>query len=518
MTNTANSINQRLTPTKTNILVFFIVFALEMIGGVYIGYYRELVQTDAFARTANAYYVLFIKPPRFASIGLVWTPLPSILQLPLAALSMFWKPLVTRGIAAAIVTSSFAAASSVILYKAFSRLNISKIQAGLLIILYATNPFIFYYGLNGMSEMIFFFLIIYIIICMTRWIEEGLSSYITKIGFALALAFFTRYEAIPFAFAVGIGVLLIIFFSKNGKEFIPVGVKEKYFYAEGTLIVLYAPFLYSILLWILFNWVISGNPLYFLNSSYSNSAETQFSSIRGTPIELLGFAITSTMPFIPVFIAIIIARIADKRLFKSDFFILFSMVASMTFFHYILLIKGASYGWLRFFSYSLPICFAWIPYELSQHYRSNFNKSIAFIVLVLSLIVSSFLTGNTLNNPQLTPEEHGTIITLVDLEVAEYINTDLENEKILIDSFLTGGILLNVKSFDNIVTSANLNFWDALDNPQKYGITYILIPEEIGTGKLDAIIVKYPDLYENGVDWCTKVKKFDGYGLFKVIY
>lgn len=525
MTKTSKSINhdlslkkQGLTSAQTNMLLFFIIFSLEIIGGIYRGYYSGFITTDSFARTANAYYVLFIKPPRLASIGLVWNPLPSILQLPLVALSALWKPLVTKGIAAAIISSTFAASSSVILYNAFTKLKISTPQALIMIALYATNPFIFYYGFNGMSEMLIFFMMIYTVTCLTLWMEEGLQNYITKISIALALAFLIRYEAVPFAFAVGIGALLIIFLGKNEKKFVPLELKERYFYAEGTLTVLYAPFLYSILLWILFNWAISGNPLYFLNSSYSNTAFSQFSTIGGASVELLGYIMPRAIPFIPVFLAIVIVRIADKRLIKSDFFIILSLVAAMLAFHYLMLVKGASYGWLRFFSYSLPISFAWVPYELSRYQRSNSRNNFAFIVLVLSLIISSFLTGNALNNPQLSAEEHGTYLNTTDLAIAEYINTDLDNEKVLMDSFLTGGILINLDNLDNIVTTASLNFYEALDNPQKNGITYILIPAETGTGKLDAITSKYPDLYNKGSNWCIEVKAFDGFKIFKVLY
>lgn len=511
---------QRLTSTQTNILLFFIIFALEMIGAIYSGYYSELIMNDAFSRTANAYYVLFIKPPRFASIGLVWNPLPSLLQLPLVALSTLWKPLVTKGVAAAIVTSTFAASSGVILYNAFIKLNIPKSQALILITLYATNPFIFFYGFNGMSEMVFFFLMIYVVICITLWIETGLQNYITKIGFALVLAFFTRYEAVPFACAVGIGVLLIIFYSKKEQKFIPVDAKEKYFYVEGTLTVLYAPFLYSIFLWILFNWAISGNPLYFLNSSYSNLAQSQYAINSGTPLDLLVYVATMSLPFVPVFIGIIIVRLFSNRLIKSDFFVLLSMVAAMIIFHYLMLIKGNSYGWLRFFSYSLPICVAWIPYELSQCNKKSINKNLAFTILAVSLLVSSLLASNALNNPRLSPEEHGTnsIMSSGSLQVADYINTNLNDEKILTDSFLTAGIILNVNNIDDILTSASLHFYDAVNNPRKYGITYILVPDPNGIGALDAIALKYPGLYNNGADWCTEVQTFDGYKLFKVIY
>ncbi|MDR3599037.1 MAG: hypothetical protein P4L49_00890 [Desulfosporosinus sp.] len=500
------------------ITIFCLVFFLEMAGGIYYGYFQQIVLNDAFSRTANAYYVLFIKPVRFASIGLVWNPLPSVLQLPFVVFAKVWKPMVTNGISAALVTSAFAAGSCVLLYRAFLRYKISKFKAIILLVLYGSNPFIFFYGFNGMSEMIIFYMIIYVVLCLTLWIHEGTPSYIMKIGLTLALAFYCRYEAIPFAAAVGVGVLIIIFFSTKEKQFIPPSNrKERYFYAEGTGIILYTPLLYAIFVWIIFNWVINGNPLYFLNSAYSNSSQSQYAAFVGTPLTAFFYVLNKSLPFLPVFMAIIIVRIINRRLLKSDFLILLCLVATMILFHFLMLLIGNSFGWLRFFAYALPICMAWLPYELSQ-VKNKVKQTLVFVILAFSLLVSSILTGYYLASPELSPEEHNLIISSESRQVAEYINNNLQDELILVDSFLTGGVVLNIDNIDNIVTSASLNFYDVVDNPRKYGITYILVPDQSGIGHLDAINSKYPNLYANNVDWCVEVKDFDGYRLFKVIY
>ncbi|WPC43603.1 glycosyltransferase family 39 protein [Clostridium sp. JS66] len=498
-------------------LIFFIIFSCEIALGIYFSYFKDIVLNDALSRTANSFYVLFVKPRRFASIGLVWNPLPSVLQLPLVYLAKFWRPMVSSGIAANIITALFSALSCSYIYKIFIRLKVPKVYSIILIALYVTNPFIFFYGSNGMSEVIFFFMIIYSVLCLTLWIKEGSANYIVKIAFALAMAFFCRYEAVPFALAIGVGVVLIIFFSKKEKKFVfNNSFKEKYFYAESSLVILYTPFLYSIMLWILFNWIISGNALYFLNSAYSNSAQSQYAATITNSISALKYILKKCEPFMPLFIGIVIIRIKNKRLLRIDFLILLFMVMIMIIFHFTMLIKGNSYGWFRFFSYSLPICFAWIPYELSEINKKH--KKFEFSVLIVSLLLSSILTGTALLDASLSPEEHNLIITNESHKVADYINSDLSDEIILSDSFLTSGILVNVQNVDNLVISSSLNFKEAVKNPWKYGVTYILVPDKSGIGKLDAINTQYPDLYKYGAEWCTLVKEFDGYKLFKVNY
>lgn len=502
---------------STLITVFFLVFFLEMAGGIYYGYFKEILLNDAFSRTANSYYVLFLKPLRFASIGLVWNPLPSVLQLPFVLIANFWKPMVTHGISAAIVSSVFAAGSCVLLYKTFLRYNVSRFKTIVLLVLYGLNPYIFFYGFNGMSEIIFFYLIIYIVSYLNLWIDERSPNYIMKIGFALALAFLCRYEAIPFAGAVGLGVLTIIFFINKEKRFISkFNRKEKYYYAEGTGIVLYTPLLYSIFIWIIFNWVITGNPLYFLNSAYSNASQSEYATFDSAPLEGFVYVMKNSIPFISVFIAIIIVRIISRRLLKRDFIILLFLVVTMILFHYLMLLRGNSYGWLRFFSYSLPICMAWLPYELSQ-LKNKVYQNISFVVLALSLLSSFVLTGYFLTNPELSHEENNLTISNESRRIAEYINNNLEDEIILVDSFLTPGIILNTNNIDNIVTSASVGFYEIVDNPRKYGISYILVPEPTRIGHFDAINLRYPNLYSDGMEWCVKVKDFDGYRFFKVI-
>jgi hypothetical protein len=514
------SYNKRIflkLPIKDSLIMFLSVFIAEFAGGIYFSYFKGILLNDAFSRTANAFYVLYVKPVRLASMGFVWNPLPSIFQLPFVELSKIWRPIVSAGISAVIITSFSAAFSALILFEVFTRFNIQKKYSIFIIFLYVTNPFIFFYGMNGMSEQIFFLAAIYVVANMTLWMREGSPEYIIKIAFALAFAFFCRYEAIPFAAAVGIGVLINIFFSNKERRFIPSNIKrEKYYYAEGTAIVLYAPIIYGILLWIFLNWTITGNPLYFLNSVYSNAAQSQFTNSVGSPIKTIEYVAQRAMPFLPLFFAIMIIRLATKRLLRSDFFMLCILVVVMIAFHFLMLIKGSSYGWLRFFSYSLPICIAWIPYELSE--VKKIFRPVVFKILCASLIISSILTGMALSNPVIAIEEHYGVVSEQCTEISEYINEEFPDDKIMMDSFVTSAIILNVKNINNIVISSDLNFNKYLEDPAKYGIDYIIVPDpDGGVGwALDAFNKRYPDLYKNGADWCTLKKEFEGYKIFQI--
>ncbi len=504
-------------PKSDSFMMFFAVFMIETICGIYVSYFKGILLNDAFSRTANAFYVLYVKPLRLASMGFVWNPLPSIVQLPFVELSKLWRPFVSAGISGVVMTSFSAALSAAILLRTFTEFNIKKKYSIFMCLLFVFNPFIFFYGMNGMSEGPFFAAAIYVVANETLWAKKGRPEYIVKMAFALAIAFLCRYEAIPFAAAVGIGVLINIFFNKNEKRFVASNLKrEKYFYAEGTAIVLFAPMAYAIALWIFLNWTITGNPFYFLNSVYSNTAQSQFTSSVGSITKTIQYIAQRSMPFLPPFFAIMLIRVMTKRLLRRDFFMLCALVASMIAFHFLMLIKGSSYGWLRFFSYSLPICIAWIPYELSETPKAL--QRMVYRILCVSFIISGIFTAKALSSPVIAIEEHDAVISEQYGEISDYINEQLSDDKILMmDSFMTAPIILNIKNINNLIISSSLEFNEYLENPAKYEVQYILVPDpDSGVGSLDAFNTRYPDLYKEGAEWCTLIEETESFKIFEI--
>lgn len=501
-------------------IVIGTVFLLEAAYGIYLGYGMGVLFGDAYSRTANAFYVVFIKPQRYASIGLVWNPLPSTLQIPFMYLAKFWRPIASKGISGAITTAFFAALSAGVILKTFHKFKVSNGHALMVTLIYIFNPFIFFYGANGMSETISYFFIIYSICSITQWMKFGASKYMLHLGFALAGLFLTRYEAIPFAVAIAICVILNILFNPEEKKYVLFKNKnERFYYLEGTLILVFLPMGYIIFLWILFNFVITGNPFYFLNSVYSNVSQSTFATVNGTYFEIFLYVMERAILFLPLYFAILLIRIKEMRLLYYDFISLNILVIAMLAFHYIMLLKGDSYGWLRFFSYSLPICIAWIPYEISV--CSFKNLKYAKLVIVIGLIISSFMYFNVFaNNKELAKEEIGSFEGSVNKEsytVADYINTKIPDKKILMDAFTLSGVVLNTDNIDNLVISSSPDFYDSVDEPLHYGIDYLIVPDPSGVGALDAINSRYRNLYENGTEWCVEEMKFDGFKLFRVI-
>ena len=140
--------------------MFFAVFLAELIVGYYVNQIQHRILGDALSRAANAYYVLWIKPAHLASIGFVWNPLPSLLELPFMVFAQIWRPIASSALAGLFWTAAFTAGSAALIYNNCRHFKLSSLATWGITLLFSLNPFIFVYGFNAMSEAFFIFFII----------------------------------------------------------------------------------------------------------------------------------------------------------------------------------------------------------------------------------------------------------------------------------------------------------------------------------------------------------------------
>lgn len=526
--NAAEKRERRRQNTMT-LLVGLIVLIVELAAAYVVLYQNEMLMGDAMSRTANAYYVIAIKPSKLASIGFVWNPLPSLLQLPILLFASLWKPLATVGFSGAIVTAIFAGMNAGLIFRYLWQSGLNVGTALLLTLLYAFNPFIFYYGFNGMSETIFFTAIIMITANLIFWAQDRQSGRLVVIALMLAMAFLTRYEAFPLAFSCGLALIVIVYLVEDKfspfKEK-PAKMKFDYLTASGTM--MFLPMLYAIGIWIFLNWTIMGDPLYFLRSAYSNTSQSDllwegFLAAVNTPFKAFVFALKLMLPFLSLFIVILVERYFTKRLFRYDFLILILLIGGLTGFHCLMLLSGSSFGWLRFFSFSLPITIAWLPYELTQLGKRARNATLvaSCIALVLSGAIVSYYMFNDLD---LAREEYPVFAqhdmeggTPEQIQMAEIINKKYSRATILMDSFVASTLILNLDHPENVITTTSDNFDEAVKHPLGQDVEYILLPASDGVGKLDALNNAYPGIYYEGAPWLELVEEVTGHRLYRIL-
>ena len=497
-------------------IVFAFLFAAEMAYGVYLGYFKGVLLGDAVSRTANAFYVLFCKPYRFTSMGLVWNPLPSMLQLPFVALAKLWRPFVTKGIGAAVVSALFAAWQGKILVRTFDLLKVDRLPSLLLTFLFCLNPYIFFYGANGMSEIIFVAFSVQIVCSLSLWMRKGGGSHLIAVAVGLVGMFLTRYEAIPFAIAVALGMCVQILFSQRERKYYPItNRKESFFYVEGSMWVTFFPLIYAVLIWIFYNWSITGNPLYFLNSGYSMSAYSDYYTSYGGFAGAVGYVWARMWPFLIIFCGLFVARLMAGTFFQSDSLIIAVVTLGLSVFQFFMIAKGKSGGYVRYLCYPMMIAAAWIPYQISV--LKNGKRKAAIILMSLVLVFNGLYFVWAFQYSSIMREDTLLMVPTKSDQVADYINSHLKNERILMDSYRTYYIIMNVNNVDNLVVSCSPDFEQAVKDPVKNNIDYLVVPEIGSYGNMDALNIAYPNLYWHGEKWCQEVVSIQEYKIYKVL-
>ncbi len=511
------------------LLLFLGVLSAEIAGAYILLYRNGYILSDAIARTANAYYVLYISPPKLASIGLVWNPLPSFMQLPFLLFARLWPPLATYGVAGGLVTAIFAAINVAYLFRCFKHYGTSTWLSLLFLLLLCLNPFWFYYGCNGMSEMPFYTSIIVSTHALGKWNESRKTFDLVVIAVILCLGFLCRYEALAIAAGVGIAVLAVIYFAKDPHSaFQRKSLRMRTEYSAATYVLVFLPFVFTVGVWILLNWTIMGDPLHFLNSQYSNSAQSEY--IRNqdvilamsNPASTFVFMMQKMLPFLPLAIAMGVERIASKRLFRIDFFLPFSLFLLVSGFHFSMLTTHKSFGWLRFYSFALPIYFAWLPYELSR--LKGLLRQASVLMFATALILSGLLVYGTFDSQIQAPEEYEAIYqtdvsgVALQRQAAERINTTYLEDTILLDSFTMSTLVLHLHSPERLIINTSEVFQAAVRAPSKFDVRYIIVADPNGIGALDTFNIVYPDLYSGGEEWCVEREEIHGFKVFEVLY
>ncbi|PNQ82594.1 MULTISPECIES: glycosyltransferase family 39 protein [Paenibacillus] len=512
--------------------LFVFILALELSAGIYFSYVLGYMHTDALSRVANAFYVLYSRDPHLGAIGFIWNPLPSLLEMVILLLYPIFPALATYGLAAVILSATFAALTAMLLYRAGVRTGLSSGMSIMLALLYALNPFILLFGANGLSDSLYIYFIMMTVIEFALWLKDRMTASLIVSGLALAMAFWTRYEAVPLGVAMAGGVVLAIMFLHRNMGRRELALREKLHKVEATWLLLLLPVVFSGLLWIFFNYLIMGNAFYFLNSEYSNTAQSaellnddKFVEIFSNPLVALKFIASKTLWYsVPLF-AILFIRLLGGRLFRWGTLIILLLFLSVPGLQFLLMMKQSSYGWFRYFMYVFPITVAWLPYELSQ-LQGRWRRA-AFGLVSVSLLLTAGLLSYALTRPDIAPDENSFLtrtgnVNYVrqesDRKIAVWLDEHLPKSTIMTDSASAYTMIVYSQYPKRFLITSDYSFNKALSYPQDNHVDYILVPKIMSGMPLSKINMVYPNLYEKGAPWVQLEREFNGeWRLYKVL-
>lgn len=500
-----------------------VTFLLECAAGYYYNVIVAYYHSDGISRVANAFYVLYSRNPHLGAIGFVWNPLPSFVDMIFLTLYPLIPEMATKGIAGLLMSAVFSSLTVVVAAKAFLSNGLPRWSSIVFPLLFALSPMIFIFGFNGMSDAPFMFFIVVSVVRFLAFMDTGKPGNLFFASMALALAFWCRYEAVPFGFALILSAAVAVGLTSSGRSRLAK--------MEGVFLVIATPLIYSALLWLLLNALIVGNPFYFLNGEYSNISQIQghlddpiYASMLNNPVNAFIYAAKKIAVFSVPFASILLIRALNGRLLKKATLILICLFLSIPMLQVVMLMRGTTLAWTRYFIYVLPVSFAWLPYELGS-IRRKWHITVPLVAMAVNFCILSY----AITQPSIAPDENTFLQNSFGshtqayydqqqwIGIADYLDENYPESSILADSFSAYMIILESHYPKRFFISSDYNFKKAISDPSLFGVEYILIPKPGSPSVISAVNNAYPNLFEHGADWAELVKSFgDEWRLYRV--
>ncbi len=211
-----------------------------------------VVVFDALDRLTRAYMAWHNDPPKLAAIGFVFPPLTTVVFLPFTVI----KPLATSLVALPLASAIFGGSMIVAMNRLLAACSMTGLQRWLVLALFGLNPLVLFYAGNGMSEVVYLALLTFSLYCFMSWFLTAQPRFLVAAGLAFSLLVLLRYSF--GIWALVIAAMMAVGLSRRGAQ------NDE---TEGTLVTFLAPLVYALGVWMLFNWLIVGDPLRWLSTS-----------------------------------------------------------------------------------------------------------------------------------------------------------------------------------------------------------------------------------------------------------
>ena len=513
-------------------MVFTAFFLLYAALG-YVMYRVGYINPDSSARVGNAGYTLMSRYPHLGAVGFVWNPLPSFVEIPLFKLtySMHW--IKTTGYVAAIQSALFMAGAVVQVRGIALDRHVGRAARWLAMAAFAFHPMVLFYGGQGMSEAAELFLLLWACRHLLRWLRAAQPINLVVCGMALALCYLARIEAALTA-AVTAAMVFAISTMRNrvGRGW-RAGTRLG---LHDAVVVGFLP-AFTIGAWALSSWLLVGSFFDSFTSQYGNAAQVASAGIEITR-EALGFTGTTEtiaaqllgmQPLVLVVLAMAITRAVRQR--SIDIVAPLTLFGSILVFQVYAIYTANTFGWFRFFLTAVPIAVVALltttqpPSPSSSCTSSSGRRSPFWLVPMLAAVLVTSIPSAwaAMLNPAVGKEEFGIRSAIwpdrypksehwifwggdLSRTTAKWFDDqNLPPGSVLVDTFSLGKTWLASNNPKQFAIRSDYDFFDRVNAPLENGVRYILVPKPFGFGKLDAINLRYPTIWQDGGGFATLV-------------
>ena len=518
---------------RENIITGVFLFACYILGGSYIDFFRGYLPGDGLSRLVSAWLVSQGTVVKLSSIGFIWPPIPTLLLVPWALIPSLFKNWM-----AVVVVSSLAATIACLMVGQIARIcGVSKWWRRVIVFLFAVNPLVVIFAINGMSEAILMAATLIAGYWLIRFWQTGRYTHLIFSAFFFGLLPLIRYEFALVTAWSGLLILLLIWEKRHQYS------REKFGqFLEGVLLAYISLVIYPLFLWVLSNWFIMGSPFYFLanNRSSTNVAEFQLSAygIITTPLSSFRIIFQAWFWTFPLEVIASVSLILLGWRKKSNFLVGFGLMPLIVpALQFLLLMRRSNVPLLRYFVMVVPL--GLLVSMVFFYFFSNFvkwrrwGKISIMVLIVLLLLFSNVMSVIQLNSYPYQTFEGATWHALIgqgdtrDKEVMEaydigklLVKTVPAGSKILMDTYGYGyAVLFGANTHKIFMDYTDPNYDAALLNPQGY-VDYILVPSPYQSDAYYAVNMAQKTLYAKGASWVELVnilpQTIDGWKLYKI--
>lgn len=217
------------------------------------------VYNDAMSHLNVARLVVDNIQPGLSQLGSVWLPLSHLLILPFVTNDFLWH----TGLAGAIISMAAFVVSGLSIYKIVTILSSSRLAALLATVAFVLNLNMLYLQTTALTEPLYLGIFTLSILMLVIYLKNGSLRPLIALSGLCLLGVLTRYDAwfVAVVIAIIIAVNEFVVLRKNLKATL------------GQLLLFGLPIIFGVALWLGWNLIIFGDPLYSFVGPYSARAQ-----------------------------------------------------------------------------------------------------------------------------------------------------------------------------------------------------------------------------------------------------
>ena len=507
----------------------WVIFGASLIlyaaAGWAAAYVLQTYNWDGVSRIAQAHGVFFSRDPHLAATGFVWPPLPVLTDLPLV---LMLKPLGLVLLSGPVMSALYGAFALVQLSEVLRRFGLPLPWRLAWIVLLGAHKLIIHNSVMGLSEAPFLAFLLLSLNGFLMWEESRTSGGLVWAGIGSALAVYCRYEALAWVMTMALAIAWQLYFE---------GRKPWRNIAVGSVVGFATPSVWALVLWVIINWQIMGNPFYFLvgPGSTANTPDTAQAvgsmhpfafaqgSLTGSSLLLL-HQITDLAPLLLPATALLTILVLVRQRWGD----LAHLALGWSVLGFVLLIafRGILPPWTRYFFWVVPggIIVAAAAYRASP---AGWLRQCVAICTTLLLLAPALLlplrAWPNLSEP-LPQRLIGALVKAPEtadsrwiggqfdefILMADYLNSQPPGTLTLIDASIGSPVVFWLDRPNELVMTTDRDFFPILHSPVGK-IDQVLVPYPSFDAKARSEVIKsYPDLYEGKEPWARFEHEFPG--------